>query len=83
MESLALLVFVIFSAVFLCGPIAVGMAYLKWTLPALLIGGLAIWLGVYWFATVYTAAKYLGVVSALLGLWALLKATGDMFPWTK
>lgn len=80
MESLALLVFVIFSAVFLCGPIAVGLAYLKWTLPALLVGGLAIWLGVYWFATVYTWFKYLGIVSALLGLWALLKASGDVFP---
>lgn len=79
MESLALLAFVIFSAVFLCGPIAVGLAYLKWTLPALLVGGLAIWLGVYWFATVYTWFKYLGIVSALLGLWALLKASGDVF----
>lgn len=79
MESLALLVFVIFSAVFLCGPIAVGLAYLKWTIPALLVGGLAIWLGVYWFATVYTWFKYLGIVSALLGLWALLKASGDVF----
>lgn len=80
MESLGVLVFVIFCAVFLCGPIAVGLAYLKWTIPALIVGGLAIWLGVYWFATVFTWAKYLGVVSSLLGLWALLKATGDMFP---
>lgn len=80
MESLALLVFVIFCAVFLCGPIAVLLAYLKWTLLALIVGGLAIWLGVYWFATVYTWAKYLGVVSAGLGLWALFKATRDMFP---
>lgn len=79
MESLAFMVFFIFCAVFLCGPIAVALAYGKWTIPALIVGGLAIWLGVYWFATVFTWAKYLGVVSALLGLWALLKATGDMF----
>lgn len=79
MESLALLVFVIFSAVFLCGPIAVLLAYNKWHILSLFVGGVAIWLGVYWFATVFTWAKYLGVVSALLGLWALLKATGDMF----
>ena len=80
MESLAFLVFVIFSAVFLCGPIAVLLAYLKWPILALIVGGTAIWLGVYWFATVYTWAKYLGVVSAGLGLWALFKATRDMFP---
>lgn len=79
MESLAFMVFVIFSAVFLCGPIAVGLAYMKWAIPALIVGGLAIWLGVYWFATVFTWAKYLGVVSSLLGLWALLKTTGDMY----
>lgn len=79
MESLALLVFVIFCAVFLCGPIAVALAYSKWHILSLLVGGLAIWLGVYWFATVFTWAKYLGVVSALLGLWALLKTTGDMY----
>lgn len=79
MESLALLVFVIFCAVFLCGPIAVTLAYFKWRILSLIVGGLAIWLGVYWFATVFTWAKYLGVVSALLGLWALLKTTGDMY----
>lgn len=79
MESLALLVFVIFCAVFLCGPIAVGLAYFKWRILSLIVGGLAIWLGVYWFATVFTWAKYLGVVSALLGLWALLKTTREMF----
>lgn len=79
MESLARLVFFVVIAVFLCGPLAVGLAYFKWSIPALLVGGLAIWLGIYWFATVFTAAKYLGVVSALLGLWALLKTTGDMF----
>ena len=80
MESLALLAFVIFSTVFLCGPIAIGLAYLKWTIPALLVGGLAIWLGIYWFATIFTWFKYLGIASALLGLWALLKASGDIFP---
>lgn len=80
MESLAFLVFIIFCAVFLCGPFAVILAYLKWTIPALIVGGLAILLGAYWFGTIYTWFKYLGVVSALLGLWALLKATGDMFP---
>lgn len=80
MESLALLVFVIFCAVFLCGPIAVTLAYCKLPILALLVGGLAVFLGVYWFGTVFTWAKYLGMLSAGLGLWALLKAAGDLFP---
>lgn len=80
MESLARIVALIFCAVFLCGPIAVGLAYLKWSIPALLVGGLAILLGAHWFATVSTSIRYLGVLSIGLGLWALLKATGEMFP---
>lgn len=79
MESLALLVFVLFCAVFLCGPLAYGLALLKWNWPAILVSGLAIWLGVYWLVTVYTWAKYLGLVSAGLGLLALVHATRNLY----
>lgn len=79
MESLALMVFILFCAVLLCGPAAVLLAYYRRHVLALLFGGAALMLGFYWFGTVVTAAKWLGAGAALLGLWALLKATGDIF----
>lgn len=80
MESLGVLIFAIFCAVFLCGPLACLLAHYKFRVLSLLIGGLAIFLGIYWFATVFTWFKWLGVLSALCGLFALLKTTGDMYP---
>jgi len=79
MESLALLVFGIFCAAFLCGPIALGLAYGKFNVLAAIAAIIAIWLGIYWFATIYTWAKYLGVLSALCGLLALLKVAGNFY----
>ncbi len=78
MESLGLLVFVLFCGVFLCGPFALGCAYLRWNWLAVLIGCVALMLGIFWFATVFTWFKWLGVISAFMGFLALLKATGDM-----
>jgi hypothetical protein len=79
MESLAFIVFVLICAVMLCGPTAVGLAYGRYSTLALFVGGLAVFLGVYWFGTIGTSAKYLGLCSALMGLWALLRATGDLY----
>lgn len=71
MESLALLVFVLFCAVFLCGPVAVLLAVNHWSLLAVIIAACSCWLGIYWFLTVYTSAKYLGLVSLACGLYAM------------
>lgn len=79
MESLALLVFLIFCAVFLCGPIAYLLAMYKWNILAVIVSALAIWLGIYWFVTIYTWFKYLGILSSILGVLALLKVTDNLF----
>lgn len=79
MESLALLVFGIFCVVFLCGPLALGLAYGKFNILAAIVALIAIWLGIHWFATVYTWAKYLGILPALFGLIALLKVAGNFY----
>jgi len=79
MESLALLVFGLFCAVFLCGPIAYVLAWRHFNILAILVAGMAIWLGIYWFATIFTWAKYLGLLSAILGLLALLKVTDNFY----
>jgi hypothetical protein len=79
MESLALLIFVLFCAVFLCGPFAYALAYFKFNILAILVGGLAIFLGIYWFGTIYTWAKYLGAISAVIGLLALMRVTSNFY----
>lgn len=77
-ESLALLVFLLVTALFLCGPVALGLAYARWNLLAVIVAACACWLGIYFFVTVYTAFKYLGLVSAGLGLWAMYKAARNI-----
>jgi hypothetical protein len=79
MESLAFLIFLLWSAVFLGGPVAYLLALYKWNMLALLAACTSIWLGVFWFATIYTGWKYLGLLSALLGLLALLKVTENFY----
>lgn len=77
-ESLALIIFLIITAVLLCGPLAVFFAVNRWHILAVVIGGLSCWLGIYFFVTVYTAFKYLGLVSAGLGLWAMYKTARNL-----
>jgi hypothetical protein len=78
MESLAFMVFLIVCAVLLCGPIAAIFAVKKWSIAAVLVGACACWLGIYFFVTVYTSFKYLGLVSAGLGLWAMYKTARNI-----
>lgn len=78
MESLALLVFGIVCAVLLCGPFAALFAVKKWSIAAVLTGALACWLGIYFFVTVYTWFKYVGLLSAALGLWAMYRTARNI-----
>jgi hypothetical protein len=65
-------------ALYLCGPIAVILAYNRWHVMAVLIGAASCWLGIYFFVTIYTAFKYLGLFSAVCGLWAMYKAAQNI-----
>lgn len=78
MESLAFTVFLIVCALYLCGPLAVICAHLRWNIAAVLIGAAACWLGLFWLVTVYTWFKYMGLVSAGLGLYAMYKAARNL-----
>lgn len=78
MESLALLVFLLVCATYLCGPIAAFFAVKKLSIAAVITGALACWLGIYFFVTVYTGFRYLGLVSAALGLWAMYKTARNI-----
>ena len=71
MESLAFLVFVLFSALFLCGPVAIVLLYFKQLILASLLALISIWLGIFWFVHVYTWFRVLGLISAGCGLYVL------------
>lgn len=71
MESLALMVFFIWCAVFLCGPLGVLADYFNRPLLAGIFATSAIWLGVFWFVHTYTWPKYLGLFSAGMGLYVV------------
>jgi len=69
--SLAYLVILLFILVFLFGPFAVWFAVKNMPIAAALAGIAAIWLGLQWYVGVYTWPKYLGLVSACMGAYAI------------
>lgn len=70
-ETLAISLLMLFSALFLCGPIAVILAYNRWAMLAVLLGAASCWLGIFWFVTIYTGWRYLGLFSTACGLYAM------------
>lgn len=70
-ESLAILVVCLFVAMNLCGPGALALVYFQLNIPAAVVGAAAVFLGAQWFTGVYTWARYLGIVSALMGALAV------------
>lgn len=71
METLAFFVFLLICALFLNGPLAILFANQRWHILAVIAGACACWLGIFWFVTVYTGWKYLGLLSAACGLYAM------------
>jgi hypothetical protein len=75
-ESLAFLVVCLVVVTNLCGPGALLAAYYGYDVLAAVIGGLAIMLGWQWYSTVYTWARYLGLLSLAMGagaIWLVFK----------
>lgn len=81
MESLAFMVFLIVCAVYLCGPIAAYFAVKKWSIAAVIMGAIACWLGIYFFVTVSTWFRLLGLASAGLGLYAMYRTARNMMAY--
>jgi uncharacterized Tic20 family protein len=69
--SLAYLILFLIVLVFLLGPFAIWFAAKNYPIAAALAGIAAIWLGLQWYVGVYTWPKYLGIVSACMGAYAI------------
>lgn len=70
MQSLALLVVGLFLLFTVSGPAAVVLAFHDAWLGAVVCGLLAWSMGLHWFFHVQTSVRYVGLVSALLGVLA-------------
>lgn len=68
MESLAFLVAGLFLVFTISGPAAVLLALNGFWPGAVLCGLLACSTGLHWFFNVTTSARYIGLISALLGI---------------
>jgi hypothetical protein len=77
-EVLAISAFLLFSSLFLSGPIAIILATQRWHIMAVFLGASSCWLGIFWFVTVYTGWKYLGLLSAACGLYAMYKTAQNI-----
>lgn len=70
----ALIAFLGICLVWLCGPLALLAAVWKRYGIATVLSIAALYLGVFWYETVYTEWRYLGLVSANCGLVAFFLA---------
>lgn len=74
MESLAILAAVIGLAVLVSGPLSVAALIAGYPYTAGVLGAAATVIGVWWAYTVRGQAALFGVLSAAMGLWAVLQA---------
>lgn len=74
MESLAMLAALIGLAVLLSGPLAVTLLVYDYPYLGGTLGAVATVIGVWWAYTVRSSAGWVGVLSAAMGVWAVLQA---------
>lgn len=74
MESLALVVAVIFCAVAASGPLAYAASRMGYPYLGGAMGAVAVALGCWWALTVSWQVGWVGLVSAMLGAWSLRRA---------
>ena len=73
-DYLAISLFMLICSLYLCGPIALFFVVLKAPYHAIWTGLCAILLGAFWYETIYTGWRYLGLFSAACGLLGIFLA---------
>lgn len=71
MESLAMMVALIFLAVLTTGPAAAWLAMRHYKLASLFVSAAALMVGIHWFIAVPTFMRFIGLGTALLGVFAI------------
>ena len=74
MESLTLLVSLIFLSVLLSGPLAITLLLAGYPYVGGTLGAIAAMVGIWWACTVSTSIGWVGLLSSALGLWSVLQA---------
>lgn len=68
MESLALIVSILFLIVLLCGPISLLLSYLGFKILSLLFAILAIFAGIFWISVVPIPMSLIGILDLVCAL---------------
>lgn len=71
MQDLAIIVGVMFLAVLTTGPLSVWLALRHYELASLFMAATALMFGIHWFINVSTAVRFLGLLTAILGFFAI------------
>lgn len=71
MQDLVFLVSLLFLAVLVTGPLSVWLAVRQFFLASLIVAATALMFGIYWFGNVTTPIRFLGLLTAVLGVTAI------------
>lgn len=71
MKDLAIIVGLMFLAVLTTGPLAIWLAVQHHEFASLFVAAAALMFGIHWFINVSTAIRFLGLLTALLGVFAI------------
>lgn len=71
MYDLAIIVGLMFLAMLITGPLSVWLAVQRYELGSLFVAAAALMFGIHWFISVPTAVRFVGLVAALLGVYAI------------
>lgn len=71
MQDLAIIVGVMLLAVLISGPLSIWLAVRHYSLASLFVAAVALMFGINWFINVSTSIRFLGLLTALLGVAAI------------
>jgi len=71
MQDLAVIVGLMFLAMLITGPLSLWLAFRHYELTSLFVAASALMFGIHWFINVSTSVRFLGLLTALLGVFAI------------
>lgn len=71
MQDLAIIVGLMLLAVLSTGPLALWLAVQRYEFASLFVAAAALMFGIHWFIHVSTSIRFLGILTALLGVVAI------------
>lgn len=71
MHDVVLIVGLMFLAMVITAPLAVWLAVRNYSLASLFMAAAALMFGIHWFINISTAVRFIGLIAAILGVFAV------------